>query len=127
MTDWRWPNFSINEIKCQHCGETKIIPELLDKLQALRKDFGKPLKRSSWYRCPEHNNKVSSTGLDGPHTTGMAVDFLCHGKDAYDLVHLALLHGFTGIGVSQKGMKDTRFIHLDIIKGNSRPTIWSYP
>lgn len=128
MTDWRWPNFSIDELKCKHCGEEKIIPEFMDRLQRLRKDYGKPMKITSGYRCPAHNSAVSKTGLDGPHTSGRAVDIQVFGKEAYDLLHLAMLHGFTGIGISQKGPMDKRFIHLDDIPDkNTRPRIWSYP
>ena len=125
--DWRWKNFSSEELKCKHCGEEKIIPEFMDRLQALRKDYGKPMKISSGYRCPIHNRNVSKTGDDGPHTTGRAVDILCHGKEAYDLLHLALLHGFTGIGINQKGLKASRFIHIDDIPDRTiRPTVFSY-
>lgn len=125
--DWRWPNFSVNELKCKHCGQEKIIPTFMDRLQGLRKDYGKPMKITSGYRCPEHNASVSKTGSDGVHTTGRAVDIQVFGKDAYDLLHLALLHGFTGIGISQNGQMDKRFIHLDDLPDkNHRPRIWSY-
>ena len=123
--DWRWPNFSIDELKCKHCGESKIVPEFMDKLQALRKAYGKPMKITSAYRCPTHNKNVSTTGDDGPHTTGRAVDILCHGKDAFEIVRLATSLGFTGIGTKQKEQKDKRFIHLDDL-ADGRPTIFSY-
>ena len=56
---------------------------------------------SSGYRCPEYNDQVSSSGLTGPHTTGRAVDVVCSG-DALKIMELAIKHGMTGIGVSQK-------------------------
>jgi uncharacterized protein YcbK (DUF882 family) len=77
---------------------------------------------TSGYRCPEHNQNVSSTGPDGPHTTGKAVDIGVSGTDAYDLALLAMQMGVKGIGINQKGTG--RFIHFDF----ARPqfTIWSY-
>lgn len=127
MTDWRWKYFSIDELKCKHCGALIVVPEFLDRLEKLREAYGKPLKVSSGYRCSQHNNAVSKTGLTGPHTTGRAVDLLAFGKDAIELVRLATSLGFTGIGISQKGDKASRFVHLDDIQDRSiRPTIWSY-
>ncbi len=127
-TDWRWPNFSIDELKCHHCGAHILVPEFMDLLQAVRTEYGKPMKITSGYRCSAHNAAVSSTGLAGPHTTGQAVDISCSGADAYKLVSLALKHGFTGIGVSQKGPHDKRFIHLDTLKlpNYPRPNVWTY-
>ena len=61
------------------------------------------------------------------HATGLAVDILCRGTEAYKIITNACDYGFTGIGVSQKG--DNRFIHLDIAThadGKQRPTVWSY-
>ena len=69
----RWPNFSPDEFKCQGSGELKISPVVLDFLQAYRNVKGSGVTVTSGYRSPEHNNSVSSTGLDGPHTTGLSV------------------------------------------------------
>lgn len=124
---WRWPNFSIDEFKCKHCGEHVLDDEFMDKLQALRVEYGKPMKVTSGYRCPEHNSTVSSTGYSGPHTTGRAVDIACAGLDAYNLVYTAIKHGFTGIGIAQKGPHESRFIHLDtLMEDHARPWLWTY-
>jgi hypothetical protein len=71
---------------------------------------------------------VSTTGFDGPHTTGKAADILVYGEDALLLLKLALARGFTGIGISQKGDIHSRFIHLDILAQPDypRPFLWSY-
>jgi zinc D-Ala-D-Ala carboxypeptidase len=128
MTEvWRWKFFKREELACKCCKAHITVPESLDRLERLRVDFGKPMKVSSAYRCSKHNADVSTTGLDGPHTTGRAYDIIVSGKDAYDLVHLATLHGFTGIGINQRGDVDKRFIHIDDIKDRTtRPRIWSY-
>jgi uncharacterized protein YcbK (DUF882 family) len=98
------------------------------QLEILRSRVGFPLIVTSGYRCPEHNQRCSSTGLNGPHTTGRAVDFKVDGNKAFVVVRSAMLTlDFTGIGVQQKGQN--RFIHLDNLPnapGRLRPTIWSY-
>lgn len=94
------------------------------KLVAMRRELGTPFILTSAYRCPLHNSRLSSTGDNGPHTTGRAVDILCRGHDAFKIVASANRNGMTGIGVRQKG-KD-RFIHVDDLTGPLRPWIWSY-
>lgn len=106
-----WKHFKHHEFSCKHCGENKMEDSFVDKLDALREECGFPLRLTSAYRCPEHNMRVSTTGPDGPHTTGRAVDIAVRGPQAYRVVALAAKHGFTGIGVHQKGA--VRFIHLD--------------
>jgi len=127
-----WENiryFKPDEFACPHCGKVHIDPELVEKLDEIRYIYGKPITISSGYRCPEYNAKISTTGFAGPHTTGKAVDIPCYGEDALLLLTLALDHGFTGIGVKQKGDHKKRFLHLDICTradGLPRPMIWSY-
>jgi uncharacterized protein YcbK (DUF882 family) len=126
--DWvRWPHFTEAEMRCKGTGRCLMDPAFMDRLEALRQAFAKPMPITSGYRAPEYNVRVSSTGLDGPHTTGRAVDVRVTGADALRLVSLAVAHGFTGIGVSQKG--GARFIHLDDLTPGGRhprPTLWSY-
>jgi uncharacterized protein YcbK (DUF882 family) len=103
-------------------------PGFIQMLDDLRHEFGGPLFITSGYRCPEHNQRVSSTGPNGPHTSGKAVDIGIRGGDARLLLGLAIKAGFTGIGVQQKG--SGRFIHLDMLDdapGQPRPWLWSYP
>lgn len=120
--------FKIEEFACKHCGECRMDPFFLERVDRLREYYQRPLIVSSGYRCPVHNAAVSSTGPTGPHTTGHAADFLVsHGK-AVDLLRVAInMQAFTGIGINQKG--SSRFIHLDDLPnkpGQPRPTIWSY-
>lgn len=123
-----WPNFTRDEFKC-HCGncENKIEDSFIDKMQDLRSALDFPLKITSGYRCPAYNAKVSGTGQTGPHTKGRAADIAVSHEQAFRLVSMAYIAGFTGIGVSQKG--SGRYIHLDDLAaapGQPRPTIWSY-
>jgi uncharacterized protein YcbK (DUF882 family) len=102
-------------------------PDFMQKIEAIRIVFGKPMPISSGARCPAYNKKVSGTGTTGPHTTGRAIDIAISGADALDLLSIALDAGMTGIGVAQKG--DLRFLHIDDLPNSPtspRPFIWSY-
>lgn len=118
-------HFSRSELQCPCCDKNRVSAEFLEKLEALRDKVGKPLYVSSGYRCPLHNDRVSHTGLNGPHTTGEAVDILISFETAFLLAKHAFALGFTGVGVNQRGLLDKRFIHLDALTVN-RPRIWSY-
>ena len=127
MSEKNWPHFTHAELKCKcGCGENKMDDVFMSKIENLRAAWGKPMKVSSAYRCQKYNSEVSSTGLTGPHTTGKAIDFAIAGDQAFHLVEAAIIHKFTGIGVSQKGDWDKRFIHIDLIVDTTRPRIWSY-
>lgn len=103
-----------------------MSPDFMAKLVALRVFLDFPFPLSSAFRCPEHNNRVSSTGFDGPHTTGRSVDIAVSGNQAYEILANAPRFGFTGIGVHQRG--GNRFIHLDDLQAPDfpRPWVWSY-
>lgn len=116
------PYFRELEFDCKCCGKNDMQPEFMDKLLELRKAYGKPMVITSGYRCPDYNDRISSTGRKGPHTTGLAADILISGSNAREL--LALASEFPRVGVSQKGDHGTRFIHLDCLP---KPDwVWSY-
>ena len=129
VPDWAsYPNFSEAEFRCPcGCGRAEMEAGFLGRLQGLRRVYGRPMRVASGFRCPPHNGAVSTTGPDGPHTTGCAVDISVAGPDALRLLDLALRHGFTGFGLMQRGMG--RFVHLDDLESAAdrpRPTIWTY-
>lgn len=131
MLNWAsYPNFTENEFRCPcGCGRADMQANFMSRLQDLRDDMGFPFVVSSGFRCPDHNASVSTTGRSGPHTTGMAADILISGAKAHQLLNGSRTHWFTGIGISQKGPMEKRFIHLDTLPaapGQPRPTIWSY-
>ncbi|WP_173361576.1 D-Ala-D-Ala carboxypeptidase family metallohydrolase [Magnetococcus marinus] len=130
MSEQSWPHFSHTELECHcGCGSQEMDPEFMERLEDLRGAYDKPMPVTSAYRCPNHNASVSKTGPSGPHTTGMAVDIQVAGEDAHKLMTLALYHGFTGVGVRQRGPHQARFLHLDTLEADTnrpRPTIWSY-
>lgn len=101
--------------------------QFMQRLDELRRTLGFPLFVNSGYRCPTHNQRVSSTGPNGPHVTGRAADLRVSGTQAFQLIHHAIDLGFNGIGVAQKGDHARRFIHLDDLEApHPRPWIWSY-
>lgn len=124
-----YPNFSRSECACKHCGRAEMSDDFMWRLQDLRQSYGKPMRITSAYRCPDHPAEAhrKEAGRLGPHTTGRAVDIAVQGSEAYALLRLAIRMGFTGVGIQQKG--DKRFIHLDDLEdkdGFPRPWIWSY-
>lgn len=127
---WRWaPVFTPEELTCRcGCGQLAVDTEFLDELVRLRYEFARPMAISSGYRCPAHNVRESSTGPNGPHTTGGAVDVQISGEAAYDLGYLAYRFGFAGIGFRQHGPHEARFVHLDRLVGRQypRPRVWTY-
>ena len=130
----RWPNFSFNEMACQETGECEINEDMMDRLQEVRDQYGRRLKISSGYRSPSHSIEAKKKDPEGnprpgDHATGRAVDIAIRGEDAFMVLALATVLGFTGIGVSQVGEK--RFLHLDDIQPSDnfhahRPIVWSY-
>ena len=124
MIDWsKYQNFTKREFDCSHCGKNEMQPDFLQKLQALRSVYGRPMRVTSGYRCPEHPIEAKKV-KPGAHASGCACDIGIDGADAHRLLKLAFAAGFTGIGVQQKG--SGRFIHLDTLEGGLRPNVWSY-
>lgn len=122
--DWnKYPNFSAKEFDCTHCGKNEMRADFMERLQALRNAYGKPMRITSGYRCPEHPIEAKKA-KPGSHASGCACDIGIDGPDAHQLLSIALQLGFTGIGVQQKG--SGRFIHLDTLTSGLRPTVWSY-
>lgn len=121
-----WRYFTLAEVQCRcGCCACQVDAAFMARLDALRHALQHPLIVSSGYRCPTHNTRVSTTGPDGPHTTGRAVDLAVYGSLAVRVLDVALRLGFTGIGVQQKGHYPSRFIHLDDLP--REPTwVWSY-
>ena len=127
---WDSPYFTHGEMACK-CGDCNAVemmdPGFMEKLTSLRGDWGQPLAITSGYRCSLHPVERSKD-KPGAHGRGRAADIAVSGEDAYKLLCVALGHGFTGIGIAQKGNHSSRFIHLDDLDETEayRPTIWSY-
>jgi len=127
MTQSRYTYFTVEELTCRcGCGQMKMNNEFMLKLVALRDLLGSSMPVSSGYRCPSHNAAVGDTGLNGPHTTGCAVDVAVSRERATALVRAALGLGFRGIGLKQHGPDAGRFVHLDTIQTRPAQIIWTY-
>ena len=122
-----YPNFSKAEFDCKHTGKNEMKHSFMSKLQALRTAYGKPMIISSGYRDLTHPAEVNKPKPNGAHPTGKAADILIDRKEAYEVLKIALVLGFTGIGINQTG--SGRFLHFDTLQDNPeqpRPTIWGY-
>ena len=129
IPNWRWPHFTPYEMRCRGTGGLVAVPSFLDKMERLREEFNRPLSVTSGYRAPQYNERVSSSGRDGPHTTGRAIDIAIRGAEAFHLLNMADRYEFTGVGVKQSGDFSGRFIHLDDLSATPlrpRPWVWSY-
>ena len=116
--------FTESELSCNCCGENSFSPITQSRFNSLREEAGFAMNMTSGYRCQEYNVKIGATQT---HATGQAGDISCTHKQAYRLIELAPKHGFTGIGVKQKG--SGRFVHLDDLEeipGRPRPHVWNY-
>ena len=125
MNTWEFPNFSEKEFACRHCGKCEMDLDFVAKLQELRSKVDLPMKISSGYGCKDHPVEAKKSA-PGTHNEGVAADILCFGSNAHKILSMALELKFQGIGVNMKGDRNSRFIHLDMSKKKSRPTIWSY-
>ncbi|MFN3898880.1 MAG: D-Ala-D-Ala carboxypeptidase family metallohydrolase [Alishewanella aestuarii] len=123
MINWQkyHPYFKPSEFACKETGKHGIKAEFLDRLLALRLAWGRPMIITSGYRAPEHSRERKKE-RPGPHTTGLSCDVaIGPGADVWDFVRLAMDHGFTGIGISQK-VGQPRFVHIDLLEKR----MWSY-
>jgi uncharacterized protein YcbK (DUF882 family) len=125
VVDWsKYPNFSESEFRCKHTGKCEMRPEFLAVLQAIRTEYGKPMRITSGFRDRTHPAERAKVTA-GAHAMGVAADIGVEGGDALRLVEIALKHGIRRIGVQQKG--GGRFIHLDLGgPGLASPAFWSY-
>lgn len=92
-------------------------PRFMEKLEALRVAWGRPLASSSAARCRFWNTKVGGSPKS-QHLYGNAADFwFPNTDDAQAFAELAEKHGFGGIG------KGRHLVHVDDRDGHAR---WEY-
>ena len=124
---WTAKYFSESEMACKcGCGQSPMDQDFMDKLDELREAYGKPMRITSGYRCPDHPIEAKKS-KPGAHSSAKACDIGADRADAHEILRLAFTLGFKRIGVQQKG--SGRFIHLDTATaedGFPEPTVWSY-
>ena len=103
--------FSASELACKHCGVDKTSQALVDALDALREQAGRPVKLNSAYRCPEHNKRIGGSP-NSQHVTGLAADVaIPRGLTLRALYEAALkVPAIKGIGL----YPDELFLHVDV-------------
>ena len=103
--DWTWEHFTPAEIASKGDGSILIVPEALDRLEALRVRLDKPLVILSAYRDPLHNARVGGAPLS-QHKNGVAFDIRLDFERNELLIHARAV-GFTGYGIYKT------FTHID--------------
>ena len=109
MIDWRWLNFTPDELRCKETGELNMQPDFMDR----------PITLTSAYRSLRHSIERAKA-QPGTHAMGRAVDILADGGLQFRIIALAPGLGFTGIGIAKT------FVHLDDWDGGPRPNVWLY-
>lgn len=108
LGEWRWPNFTPQEMASKREGELMIDPDAMDKLQKLRNVLGKPILVTSAYRSEAHNREVGGA-KNSQHRLAKAFDVVMTNHDPHFFVETAKAVGFKGIGYYPK----QNFIHID--------------
>jgi len=106
--DWRWPNFSPQELACRGTGRLALDVEAMNKLQRLRTILNRPMIVTSGYRSAEHNTRVGGASRSF-HMQGCAFDVSMSNHDPAEFERAARRVGFTGIIRYPK----SGFIHID--------------
>lgn len=123
IANWQeYKNFTKKEFDCKSTGENNMQHDFMVILEAIRKDYNKPMRVTSGYRSKTHPIEAKKLHSNGEHTQGTCADIYCdNGSDRYALVTIALRHGITRIGIA------STFIHLGV-GGNKLPNyvIWEY-
>jgi zinc D-Ala-D-Ala carboxypeptidase len=126
MINWKhYPNFSKAEFDCKETGENKMQPVYMQMIQALRADYGKPMRVTSGYRSPNHSIEARKSTTSGLHPRGLAGDYACDVNTCYEIVALAIKHGFNHIGISQRNGAP-RFVHLGYNPDLAKPVMYGY-
>ena len=123
--------FTTGEFRCRcECGfgshEKDIDPTLIEKLNMLRRLYGKALVVVSGARCVEYNRSVGGVENSAhlPHSQTKqcrAVDiYVVDSADRYTLVDYALRIGFNRIGLAKT------FLHLDVAWDLEKHIIFNY-
>jgi hypothetical protein len=124
-------NFSRSEFACRcGCGEDRINPLLVERLQLARDFRGRSVTITSGCRCPAHNAAEggSPTSSHLVKARGGSTEELADagdvevrgGEDRYDLDGALRAAGIRRIGVARK------FIHADVDPDKPAPALFTY-
>jgi uncharacterized protein YcbK (DUF882 family) len=108
--------FKLDEFKCKCCGKAPMDEKLLENLDKVREEFGKPITVTSGYRCEKRNKEIGGA-LKSQHILGKAADI--KGDDLDKLYEICEKH-FKAVGDGRpKG-----FVHVDTREDKVRR--WNY-
>ena len=107
------PHFAMEEYRCDcpgYCGgwPCTVEPELLEKIEALRCYFGRPVIITSGVRCAARNEEVGGVSWSF-HKRGCAADLYCPGVGVGDLAAGAKECGLNVLPYYSSG-----YIHVEI-------------
>jgi len=92
---------------------------IIEMLDQVREEYGKPIRISSGYRTEEANLKAGGV-KNSSHLKGLAVDIkVKNSRERYKLLFI-LMKYFHRIGVAKS------FIHVDIDEDKPQGVIWVY-
>ncbi len=111
--------FKDEELMCPcGCG-TMPSQRSVEMLYALRILIRTPLRITSAARCVDHNADVGGVRTSA-HIHGKAFDISSNGGVIeYGLIRIALLVGFSGVGIN-----NNNFVHVD--NYHQIPKVWTY-
>ncbi len=119
MVGERTEHFSKQELACPHCGVMGMDREFLEILETVRKEYGKPMRLNSAFRCFDYNAKIGAK-KSSSHCFGLAVDIAVSGsRQRFELIRHLLKH------VSRIGIGDG-FVHADHDPVKDQNVIWTY-
>jgi len=114
-------NFTDAEFYCPcGCEQKAMAQDFMDRLQTARDIYGRAMRVTSGYRCPEYNKKIGGVP-DSAHTHGKAADIFCDtSHKRYAMINSFLGAGFTRIGIGKM------FIHIDTDSTKPEYVIFHY-
>ena len=101
------------------CDERSVKQGILDKVQSIRDDVGRPLTITSGGRCPYHFSELRRT-RPADHQKCIAVDIeVGNGFERSEIIRMGLKYGANAIGAAHN------FVHLGW-RENVVDTLWVY-
>jgi len=120
------PHFNSKEFSCKcgysDCQTQKISKDLVDRLEKVRMELGRPIQITSAYRCSKHQAALRASGVNtvvakkSTHEDGEAVDSRPSDLKMDGYIDICAKH-FESIGLAKT------FLHTDTRKGYRR---WNY-
>jgi zinc D-Ala-D-Ala carboxypeptidase len=101
-------------------GEKHMCGTLIQMLDEVRKEYGKPMRINSGYRSKSQNLMVGGK-KDSSHLRGYAADISVKSSvDRFHLIWLFMKYNFRRVGVAKT------FIHVDVDPDKPQEVMWLY-